>query len=67
MKQMKYKGFEIWLVEIVNKEKNYCYKPRSGGSPYSKAHILMSLYFLIHIVLEFHTYVIPYIKGLLIV
>ena len=37
----------------------------SGGSSYSKAHILIYLYFLAHIVLEFHTYVIPYMKGFL--
>ena len=35
----------------------------SGGSPYSKACILMYLYFQTHIVLEFYTYVISYIKG----
>ena len=49
-----------------------CYKPRYNRSAYSNAHIpmlirniLVSLYFLTHIVLWFHTYVIPYIKGFL--
>ena len=50
-------------IKTIERNEVWCYKPRSRGSPYSKIHILMSLYFLAHIVLGFHTYVIPYIKS----